>query len=113
MGVELYITRGEFWAENDASPITAAEWLAYVDRDPELSLDTSNGEYFARWYGPSAYDEPWLDWSSGNVSTKWPDTALYRKMLQVALALGAVVQDDDGTLYTKPTDWEFDPNSRR
>jgi len=31
----------------------------------------------------------------------------------MALALGAVVQDDDGTLYTKPTDWEFDPNSRR
>jgi hypothetical protein len=109
MGVELHITRAELWAENDHAPITAEEWLAYVASDPELRPWPENGPYFVRWAGPSKYEEPWLDWFQGNVSTKWPDTALYRKMLQVAQALNAQVQDDDGTPYRKEADWEFDP----
>jgi len=111
MGVELYITRADFWAENEDSPITAAEWLSYIDSDPELSLDTSQGAHFARWSGKSAYEEPWLDWCQGNISTKWPDTALYRKMLNIAESLGGAVQDDDGKLYKSPADWQFDPHA--
>ncbi|WP_303747902.1 hypothetical protein [Stenotrophomonas pigmentata] len=111
MGVELYITRAEFLADNKASPITENEWLSYIESDPELSLDTSQGDYFARWHGKSAYEEPWLDWFQGNISTKWPDTALYQKMLQIAHALGGNVQDDDGTVYQSSTDWQFDPHS--
>ncbi len=111
MGVELYITRAEFWADNEPSPITAEEWLSYVESDPELSLDTSQGEYFARWQGKSAHEDPWLDWFEGNISTKWPDVALYVKMLQVAQALGGRVQDDDGVVYQSPADWQFDPSS--
>jgi hypothetical protein len=109
MGVELHITRAEFWAENDDSPITAEEWLSYIGTDPELSLDRSCGEYFARWSGPSACGEPWLEWFQGNISTKWPDTALYLKMLQVAQALGASVQDDEGAFYPEAGDWEYHP----
>ncbi len=111
MGIELYITRARFWAENEASPISEDEWLSFIASDPELSLDTSAGPYFARWHGESAYEEPWLAWSRGNISSKWPDTALYRKMLRIAEALGGTVQDDDGTVYRLPTDWEFDPRS--
>ena len=110
-GIELYITRAEFWADNEDSPITADEWLSYIKSDLELSLDTSQGDHFARWHGKSAYEEPWLDWFQGNISTKWPDTALYQKMLQIAHALGGNVQDDDGTLYKSPTDWQFDPST--
>ena len=64
-----------------------------------------------RWLGPSAYEEPWLDWSDGNISSKWPDTALYRKMLSIAAALGARVQGDEGDFLTSPSDWEFDPRA--
>ncbi len=113
MGVELYITRAEFWAENEDSPITSEDWVSYVASDPELALDPSNGKYFARWLGASKYDEPWLDWFDGNISTKWPDTALYQKMLSIATALGATVQDDDGTVYDSPGDWQFDPSAPR
>jgi hypothetical protein len=113
MGVELYITRAEFWAENDACQITTAEWLDYVARDSEFRLDPRNGKYFAQWLGKSEYDEPWLDWFQGNVSTKWPDTALYNKMLQVASALGAKVQDDNGTVYSSVGDWVFSPKDSR
>jgi hypothetical protein len=112
MGVELYITRARFWADNEGKEITAEEWLRYVAADPELKLDPRNGKYHVLWLGESAHDEPWLDWFRGNVSTEWPDTALYRKMLRVAAALGAQVQDDNGTVYTRDTDWSFDPEER-
>jgi len=113
MGVELHITRADLWADNEGKEITTDEWLAYVASDPELKPDTRNGQYFVLWLGRSAYEEPWLDWFQGNVSTKWPDTALYRKMLQIASALGAQVQDDDGTVYTRDTDWSFNPHKKR
>ena len=67
-----------------------------------------NGPHFFRWLGASKYD----DWSQGNVSTKWPDTALFRKMLAIASSLGANVQDDDGTGYTAESPWEYDPTKR-
>jgi hypothetical protein len=112
MGVELHITRAEFWADNEGKEITADEWLSYVTSDPELKLDPRNGKHFALWLGKSAYEEPWFDWFQGNINTKWPDTALYRKMLKIAATLNAQVQDDDGTVYIKDTDWEFDPKQR-
>jgi hypothetical protein len=111
MGVDFYITRAEFFADNDRDPISPEEWLAYVARDPELRLYPVNGPHYVLWSGPSAYEEPWLDWSQGNIITKWPDTALYRKMLSVAGKLGAQIQDDNGTVYSLPTDWEFDPGN--
>jgi hypothetical protein len=109
MGVELYITRAAFWADNDDAPIPAEEWLAFIAADPELSLDPTKGDHVACWHGTSAYPDPWLDWFQGNIHTKWPDTALYRKMLQIAKALGGQVQDDDGTVYQSPNDWQFEP----
>lgn len=111
MGVEFHITRADFWADNDSDQITSDEWLAVVHSDSELSLDQKNGEFFALWLGKSAYEEPWLEWVSGNISTKWPDTALYRKMLQIAALLNAKVMDDDGTEYRSPNEWDFTPRT--
>ena len=110
MGVEFHITRAEFWAQNDGKEITSEEWLAYVASDSEFRLSPENGKHFALWSGNSKYEEPWLDWFQGNVQTKWPDTALYRKMLRVATALQAKIQDDDGNVYRTESDWEFDPS---
>jgi len=116
MGVELHITRAEFWADNEDAAISPEEWLAYVAADPELTLRPESGRHFhghAVWIGPSKYEEPWLHWSSGNISTKWPDTALYRKMLRIAAALNAQIQDDDGEVYTAEADWSFDPTEHK
>jgi len=110
MGVELYITRAEDWAENDGQKISSKEWMELVDSDPELTLSPENGEYFVIWSAASEYEDPWLDWCDGNISTKWPDTALYKKMLSLADQLGAKVQDDDGTVYPDQVHWEFNPN---
>lgn len=111
MGVELYISRADHWSENEGNEISAEEWLAHVESDPELQRCPENGEYFVRWSGQSKYEDPWLDWFSGNISTKWPDTALYRKMLQIAQRLRAKIQDGDGNLYVSEDDWEFDPTA--
>lgn len=112
MGVEFHITRAEHWAENEQTPITREEWLRYVASDPELSLTPGSSSPAVHWSGPSRHKDPWLDWFQGNVYTKWPDTALYEKMLRIAQALGAHVQDDDGTRYTQPGDWTYDPSER-
>jgi hypothetical protein len=113
MGVDLHITRADFWAMNDDAQISEDEWIAYVATDAELRLAPKLGPKMVRWVPQTApgsrYADPWLEWSQGNVSTKWPDTVLYRKMLKIAAALGAHVQDDDGHPYVSETDWEFEP----
>lgn len=111
MGVEFYITRADFWAENEEAQITPEEWLSLIDSDSELTRDVKNGDYHALWPGASSYDEAWLDWSDGNIYTKWPDTQLYRKMLDIAECLNARIMDDDGHIYSTPSDWEYDPSS--
>jgi hypothetical protein len=111
MGVELYITRAEFWADNEGKEISAEEWMAYVESDSEFKLNPSNGKCFAIWLGESKYEEPWLDWFQGNISTKWPDTSLFKKMLVVAKAFNAEIQDDDGNVYKHEGDWTFEPNA--
>lgn len=112
MGVEFYITRAEFWADNDDAQITADEWVSYISSDGELSRNTKNGDCNALWSGPSLDDEPWLDWNAGNIYTKWPDTYLYRKMLRIAKHFKAQVMDDDGTVYNDESQWEYGSSSR-
>lgn len=109
MGVDLHITRAAFWADNQDDQITSEEWLRYIDADAELRLIERNGPFFALWSGPSKHEEPWLNWFQGDIYSKWPDTALYEKMLRIAEALGARVQDDEGVVYSQPGDWIFDP----
>ena len=99
MGYDLHITRAEYWAENDGHEITAAEWLAYVEEDPELTLDASNGDYFAIWSGKSEYPDPWFDWAEGDIYTKNPDDPILEKALSMAKRFNAKVQGDEGEVY--------------
>lgn len=112
MGVEFHITRAEFWAENDDNQISSDEWLNIINSDPELSHSPRNGELNAIWNGDGSDGEDWLDWSEGNIYTKWPPTPLYRKMLQISQKLNAKVMDDDGTIYETPDAWQYDYKSR-
>lgn len=95
MGYDLHITRAEDWCENAGFEITPEEWLDYVANDPELHILGENGDYFAEW---GAND--WLDWSEGNIYTKNPRSALIKKMVEIAEELDAVVQGDDGEVYS-------------
>jgi hypothetical protein len=110
MGYDLHITRGEYWAENHGHHISREEWLALVEADTELTLDSRSGPCFARWSGPGKNDDRWFDWLEGNISTKYPDRMMLKKMLQIADILGAKVQGDDGEIYMSVSDFpEFTP----
>ena len=100
MGYEIHVTRApDHYYENKGHEITAAEWLALVDADPELKLAGYNGPYFALWSGQSRNSEPWFCWYEGNVDTKSPDPPTLAKALRIAESLGARVQGDDGEIY--------------
>lgn len=99
MGYDLHITRLKHWSDQ-GNDIAADEWLAYIKRDPELTLSPENGLFFARWSGKSKCPDPWLDWFRGNIYTKNPDKAIIDKMVAIAGAIGAKVQGDEGEIYS-------------
>jgi hypothetical protein len=105
MGWEVHKTRADHWLDSHMRPITADEWLALVAADPELRIDEANGPYFAVWSGPCSYPQGgWFDWADGCVSTKQTDRAILGKLLRLAADLGAVVQGDDGEVYSRTED---------
>ncbi|WP_018343436.1 hypothetical protein [Cytophaga aurantiaca] len=129
MGYELHIVRQKDWEDyEEESSITLDEWLAYVETDSELipnsSLDPSKRMYgddspgFVIWkeYPGNTYETSWLDFFEGSISTKHPDDITIAKMIQIAKALNARVQGDEGEFYdeeyiqkalNKKKCWEF------
>lgn len=100
MSYDAHITRKKFYADPEGPPITAQEWLAYVATDPQLRLDPSSKRHNATILGiQSQHPEPWLEWFEDDIYTENPDEAVLGKMLQIASALGARVQGDDGEIY--------------
>ncbi|MBC7526379.1 MAG: hypothetical protein H7308_02410 [Chthonomonadaceae bacterium] len=95
MGYDLRVTRCTLEVDEE---ITREEWLEVVDNDPELTIDESNGPYFAVWSGPGKYP-CWIDYSSGDLWSKYPTDEFIEKMVQIAKLLGGRVQGDDGEIY--------------
>lgn len=117
MGYELHITRREHWADTETPDISIDEWLTYVRNDSELELtngyDIKIGSEtlhqdrpgFCEWNAHPTEREPnsrpWFSYWEGSIDTKNPDAATIRKMMQIASALNAKVQGDDGEFYTE------------
>ena len=99
MSYHVYITRAEFWAENEGAKITVDEWLERIISDPDLTRDERNGPGFAVLSESRDRTQAWLDWYDGNVYANYPNRTLQRKMLQIADRLNANVQGDDGERY--------------
>jgi len=112
MSYQVYITRAEFWAENEGSEISVGEWLELLQKDADISLNEANGPYFATLGGSQESTESWLDWFEGNLYTSYPNRAMQKKMLQIAGELGAVIQGDDGEFYRSVEDFP-EPVDRR
>jgi hypothetical protein len=106
MGYDLHITRAKHWAESEQDPIAPGEWLALVEKDPELTIDPrGNGSYFALWLAHwVGGDYPWFDWFQGDIRTKYPDWKTLGKKLEIARQLQAQVQGDEGEVYSHPED---------
>jgi len=116
MGYDVHITRADEWTESESQPITLAEWLAYVDSDPEMRLDgaveitTPTGETvrfenegLAVWCAYSGHgvqgNMAWFAYRDGRIVVKNPDEEIRRKMYSIALKFGANVQGDEGERY--------------
>jgi hypothetical protein len=106
MGWEIHITRADHWIDSAEHPISAEEWLRFVEADPELAIDPrDNGPCFALWLlHPIDGDYAWFDWFEGAIKTKNPDGKILGKAIQIAKHFNARVQGDDGEEYRMPDD---------
>jgi hypothetical protein len=115
MSYDLHITRRENWSSG-RSGISLAEWLAYVDHDPEMRLDgfaeivapdgaviRMESEGLAVWTAHPLYATGFMAWfnhsPSGRVTVASPDEECMKKMWHIAQALNARVQGDEGEFY--------------
>lgn len=105
MSYQVYVTRADFWAENEGSEISTGEWLELAQDDDELIQNQSNGPYFVTLGGSPEDGESWLDWAEGNIYSAYPDRRTQAKMLQIAGQLGGAVQGDDGEIYASLADF--------
>ncbi|MFC5666332.1 hypothetical protein ACFP3U_25610 [Kitasatospora misakiensis] len=80
MGYDVHITRRENWWDEEGQDISAAEWDAVIAADPGLMVVP-------------------LWWNAGRIVSKNPSDAVIATMREVAKALGARVQGDDGEYY--------------
>lgn len=104
MGYELHVTRAEFWAENEDHQISIDEWLALIDSDPSLILHEDAGPVSARLAG-DLDSGGWIDWDDGNLNAKVPHPEVFAKLLEIAAALDARIQGDDGEGYERLDDY--------
>lgn len=117
MGYELHITRREHWADTETHNISLDDWLTYVNNDKELELtneyDIKIGSQthfqdragYCEWNAHPVHTDPnsrpWFAYWKGVIDTKNPDAPTIRKMMQIASALNAKVQGDEGEIYTE------------
>lgn len=99
MRYDLHITKGESWVVNEGQEIAPAEWLAYVNLDPELELRPENGPHSAVWQSDPGSKEEQLSQREGNIDATNPSEALVVKMCEIAQLLSARVQGDNGEFY--------------
>ena len=104
MGYDLHITRRENWFDT-GSDITREEFLLLINQDPDFTWPGENGENFADWKNPLTGTSEWVCWSDGQIESKNPNPELITKMIELAEALKARVQGDDGEFYPlEPSD---------
>jgi len=108
MGYDFHVTRAEHWSGNEGQEILAEEWLDVIKSDPELVPAPENGQYFVIWRGTTKYPETWFNWVGGNITTKNPDKATLRKMLEIATRFNGHVQGDEGEIYDEAAFEVFD-----
>ncbi len=112
MGYDVHITRASHWTDSEASPISLAEWDAYIQHDPEMRRDdiatayvgedilTCESDGLAVWLTYSKNDPKvnlaWFDFRHDRIVVKNPDEEILGKMKRIAAALDARVIGDEG-----------------
>jgi hypothetical protein len=130
MCYELHIHRAAGWLDAEDTPIRFEEWSSYVGASPDFRMDNfaeadlGDGEVLrveaegiAVWTGHPTSDSAWFTYGQGTIDVKNPDEPIRRKMFEVATALGARVQGDEGEFYDQAgriiPDANWDEEGRR
>lgn len=111
MGYDIHITRADHWTESNDKPITETEWEQYVNSDPQL--DVVNGINHTSPQGVTLsiggqfvllkleeVNVPFR-YTRGRITVTGAgnDDNVLEKMKQIAKALSAKVQGDEGEIY--------------
>lgn len=98
-GYDLHITRKVQWADSNGPLISLAEWREYVKHDRQVAHDSANSEFDFVVSLPGESFPIWLDPKLGDLVTKDPSQRAVVKLIEIARALRARVQGDEGELY--------------
>jgi hypothetical protein len=114
MGYYVYITRAKHWLENEDCKIPEKTWDDYVDDDPSLWVgpESMNGdEDVPMWIDHPRCDEIPIWYEAGNICAKNPDRPTIEKLIEIADALNAQVQGEEGEVYSgdSPEPYYFEP----
>ena len=95
-GYDVHISRKANWVDDKGPRIERSEFLQYMRTDPDIRRDLENteddflvsirGQTFPLWFNPRM----------GELYTKDPSPAAIEKLKQIAKALNARVQGDEG-----------------
>ena len=116
MSYKVHITRKSNWFADDGLCISCDKWLQYVLNDPEMRADgyakvllpdnsTLRIDHpgIAVWTTYSGHRDggnmAWFTHFEDRVTVKNPEEEILAKMHQIASALSAKVQGDDGEEY--------------
>jgi hypothetical protein len=99
MTYDAHITRASNWSEASEAPIPLEEWSAAA-AEAGLVATRTPGYFYARAVRADAEDASFV-WDEGEITVPAPDQTTLLKMLELAAALDAVVQGDDGEQYRR------------
>ena len=117
MGYDVHITRKDEWFSEEGEEISLKEWTDFVNSSSDMRLKgfaeakTPSGtlriesEGLSVWLDNSGHDEDgikaWFGHAEGNIEVKSPDEEILKKMFQIAQVFDAKVQGDEGEIYDK------------
>ena len=107
MGIYVYVTRKEDpLDEEEGNNISAEEWRAVVDADPDLALrdppDKAQKDrtIYSAWDSyPGGYTA-WFGLAFGNIEVKGIDEALLAKLRTFAAKLDGRIVSEEGESFT-------------
>jgi len=98
-GYDVHVTRKSFWAEASGPRITLEQWKAYVQSDRQVVNDPANGPTDFLVTVRGAAFPLWYNAELGELYTNDPTDEAVRKLEDIARAMRARVQGDDGESY--------------
>jgi hypothetical protein len=104
MSLSVHILRQT--ADGQELPITLDEWNAYIDSDSELKRPEPGHLNYSQTLvllpSDTASPDDWqgLSWTTGSISSDYPQQPMLKKIGQIARHFGAVIMSDDGDIWT-------------